>query len=137
MVTESKMDQNSIIKDSDGNVIEPCISCKYLHTYTGYNVNNFQGDITPLHYICTSENYCSRKMLYVMEHIEENVAEKPPLGTAPAHIVYEDRILELAGAIGRYATYDEPDTIHKIADWAREIVTLSDLIDAVRKKNNS
>ena len=128
------MDQNSIIKDSDGNVIEPCISCKYLHTYTGYNVHNFQGDITPLHYICTSENYCSRKMLYVMEHIEENVAEKPPIGTAPGTIVYEDRILELAKAIGRYAGYNEDDAVHKIVAWAKEIVMLDDMIKMCREE---
>ena len=127
---------NSIVKDSNGNGIEPCKSCPYLHKYTSYNINNFQGDITPTEYMCASRDICNRKMLYVMEHIEKK-AERPPLGTAPAHIVYEDRILDLAGAIGRYATYDEPDTIHKIADWAREIVTLSDLIDAVKEKSNS
>lgn len=57
------------------------------------------------------------------------IAEKQPIGTAPAWLVASNRIGELSGAIQRYSDNQPIKHTGNIRTWAREIIAQCDLID--------
>ncbi len=52
---------------------------------------------------------------------------RPPLGIKPQYMWLDERIKELARAIGRYAETDTTDAEQLIEEWAKEIVRLRKL----------
>ena len=105
---------NAIHVDEGGHVAAPCDNCKFLNRVScGLNDGTSYWEL-----ICTNQNVC----LTGDEHI------KPPLGITPAKVVFEDRIMELGKAIGRYAESDYPGSINYIRKWAKEIVDLDEII---------
>lgn len=67
----------------------------------------------------------------IQEIIESGEREKPPIGTAPSWIALPQRIVDLSGAIARFAESDRMNT-EAVREWAKEIICHCNTMDELK-----
>lgn len=59
--------------------------------------------------------------------------KKPPIGVAPYWNTSKNRIIELCGAIERYADYNPVETAGLMKMWTKEIMMQLELIEQIKE----